>query len=1503
TDTIANRLYVTFRLEGSLPLNQISLERPLRYAFIGTPVEAVVASVTEPGSYVPVWVNGFPEAYAALVNGDADAFIASSNAETFSLDYGNIIIEDFFPLIFNPVSMAAADPQLQPIISVVTKAQRSGATSLTNNLYNKGYLDYMKHKMNVRLSEQERAYINNLAAEGLKVPIAANSTNYPLSFFNKYDRQWQGIFFDLLDEISLLTGLSFEVVHVENTNWPLINEMLISGEAAFAPEVAYTKEREEYFIWSDIVILEDNYALISRADYRNITLNEIIHEKVGVARGTSFTAVFNQWFPNHRNIFVFDDIDQAFSALQQGEVDLVMSTQRRLMYLTHYQELFGFKVNMVFDQDIETKFGFNKNETELLSIIDKALRLIKIENINNDWFNRIFNYERIMADQQADYSNRIFLYMSIFIVIMFFFLLALSILLNKNNTTRQLYKKELEEKKRMETAIKSVNERLMLMLDTSPVCAQIWDKNLNTVDCNEAAVKLYGFKDKQEYRMRFITNCSPEYQPDGQRSDVKAVTYVHYAFNEGYCKFDWMHKMPDDDTPIPAEVSLIRAKYGSEDVVIGYTRDLREHNKMLETVKYRERMLDVLNRTATEFVVQYNKPFADIMTAGLKPVTDELNLGRLSIWCNYGMSDGLHVTRIFYWDKEKGSNIELVPELTDVLYNNIAQGWEQILSKDEIINSPVKELSQLEIIKSSTAVSVFVTPIFIDNIFWGFVLFEDCDTERYFDENSVEIMKAAAFMYVNAMLRNQLIKKNQNDKVMLEAALNKLYEATNLKNNTLTSMESILNSIDAGIYVTVPKTGEILFANNFLKKFLNIKGDVIGNFCYKIFRRDTDRRCEFCPCYQLEKDPNKVIVWEEYDPVTGYTVLHTDCYINWYDGRKVHLQHIMNITELVAAKKLAEQSNKAKSIFLAQMSHEIRTPMNAILGISEIFLQNKDSAGGNLPGADADEGFRKIYESGSLLLNIINDILDFSKIEAGKMEIIQKNYDISVFINNTVQLNRYRYESKPIEFVLQLNENLPLELTGDELRIKQILNNLLSNAFKYTETGKIILSVTFEPGDDDESLSLIIQVSDTGQGMNEEQLEKLFSEYERFNMDTNNYVPGTGLGMSITKRLVELLNGEIYVESEVGKGSVFTVCIPQKKHGVALCGAQIAESLMNFTFKNTKHIMNEQIIDEYLYNNKVLIVDDIESNLYVAKGMLLPYRLHIETADSGHEAIEKIKNGSNYDIIFMDHMMPVMNGIDTVKIIRDMGYTRPIVALTANAISGQEEKFLSNGFDGFLSKPIDSRELDILLTRFIIYTQQNEEKKEMKINFDPKIHQVTEIMKYFIIDGINTLNILGKYKDKLNELNENEMESFIITVHGIKNALANIGEKDLSDAALLLEKAGYNCDFSVISNDTPLFAEKLSSLVDLIKSKNNEEEKTGSDLQSGDKSFLLEKLNDIKTASDNYNKNAIKAILIDLEQKTLPGNLKNVLEEMSVNLLRGDFKKIASISEQAVQMI
>ncbi|MCL2766008.1 MAG: transporter substrate-binding domain-containing protein [Treponema sp.] len=399
TDTIAERQFILVRLAGSPSLDQILLERPIRYAFpVNTPVEETIAMVTEPDSYEPVWVFSIMDAYDILNKGEADAYITSSITEAVFINYDNIVTQDFFPLCFNPTTMAASGTRedLEPIISIVTKAQRSGAMSLMLSLYNQGYQDYRRYKMFESLNEKERAFLLNNPT----IPIAAFNTNYPLSFYNTYVNEWQGIYFDLLNEITSLTGLAFKIVHDEKADWHDIKEMLLNREALLIPELGYTKEYGEHFIWSGTVILDDNYALVSRSEFRDITINEILHVKTGVAGDETFTSLFRQWFPNHRDIVEYGSIDLALDALQRGEVDMVMTTQRRLMNLTHFREEVGYKANYIFNQSMETRFAANKEEEILLSIIDKAFILTNINAITDSWMRKTYDYRVKIAEAQ-----------------------------------------------------------------------------------------------------------------------------------------------------------------------------------------------------------------------------------------------------------------------------------------------------------------------------------------------------------------------------------------------------------------------------------------------------------------------------------------------------------------------------------------------------------------------------------------------------------------------------------------------------------------------------------------------------------------------------------------------------------------------------------------------------------------------------------------------------------------------------------------------------------------------------------------------------------------------------------------------------------------------------------------------------------------------------------------------------------------------------------------------
>ena len=610
---------------------------------------------------------------------------------------------------------------------------------------------------------------------------------------------------------------------------------------------------------------------------------------------------------------------------------------------------------------------------------------------------------------------------------------------------------------------------------------------------------------------------------------------------------------------------------------------------------------------------------------------------------------------------------------------------------------------------------------------------------------------------------------------------------------------------------------------------------------------------------------------------------------------------------LAQAKIKSDLRNQQKSNFLATMSHEIRTPLNAILGMTEIQMQNADH-----PPATS-EAFLKINNSGNLLLNIINDILDLSKIESGKLELVPVKYEVVRLINDIIQLNYIRYVSKPIEFKIFIDENIPAVLIGDDLRIKQILNNLLSNAFKYTEKGVVALSVNAEcVGRGGTVLvTLIFEVSDTGQGMSSEQVNKLFDEYTRFNMEANRTTEGAGLGMTITRNLVDLMYGKLTVKSTVGEGTTFTVRLPQKTDVIGIegfIGKEMAENLRQVNQTNSIQLKKTQIIHEYMPYGSILIVDDVETNLYVAKGLMLPYGLKIDLATSGFEVIEKINSGSIYDVIFMDHMMPKMDGIEATKQLRKMGYTKPIVALTANALTGQAEMFLKNGFDGFISKPIDIHQLNRTLNRLIrdkqsseVIEAANKEKAKMEKNKTSAsgFQQADEqLAKIFARDAEKAVSAIKK--SILKNLNdESDIQLYIINVHAMKSALANIGEKELSATAKRLEQAGRGKDINVMLSETGDFLEKINKVIAEIKKREEKNELSEDSEES--LALLKEKLHNIKDACNDMNKKSIKNELVELREKAWTQKTNELITAIEELLLHSDFEETSALIDKYYQ--
>ena len=601
--------------------------------------------------------------------------------------------------------------------------------------------------------------------------------------------------------------------------------------------------------------------------------------------------------------------------------------------------------------------------------------------------------------------------------------------------------------------------------------------------------------------------------------------------------------------------------------------------------------------------------------------------------------------------------------------------------------------------------------------------------------------------------------------------------------------------------------------------------------------------------------------------------------------------------ELQEAYAVAESASQAKSDFLSSVSHEIRTPMNAILGLDELIL--RETSEDNIKGYAFD-----IRGAGNTLITLINDLLDMSKIEAGKMELVPTAYEFSSMLNDVVNMIQTKADQKGLELVLDIDENIPRILFGDEIRIKQILVNILSNAVKYTREGKVELSIKVMNVFGDIVL-LKTEVTDTGIGMKPEAINHLFDPFERMDKVKNRHIEGTGLGMTITGKLLRLMDSALLVDSEYGKGSKFSFEILQRIEDKEPIG-NYRSAFKRLREKNV--IYNSRLTASGV---KILVVDDNEINLAVFEGLLKNTGIEVVSLLSGEEALNSSAR-EKFDLIFLDHMMPDLDGVETLRLMEknpdDKNKETPKIVFTANAIAGVRNEYIEIGFDDYIAKPVDPEKLEKTIIRFLPKEKYNitrNQGDEIKLT-GSGLETLMTSANISLLDGIKNSGGIETYKiviekflnsyeekrgDILEKLVSNDIKNYTILVHGLKSEARLVGDMELYNLAYKLELAGKEEELEVIRNLTDELLLRYENTANEIKGLLGEEK---NDIESNKphigKADLLEAFRCMNQAVEAFDIDVIKAILAQLDEYEVDPDDSEKLTEIKRCVERIDFE-------------
>lgn len=624
-----------------------------------------------------------------------------------------------------------------------------------------------------------------------------------------------------------------------------------------------------------------------------------------------------------------------------------------------------------------------------------------------------------------------------------------------------------------------------------------------------------------------------------------------------------------------------------------------------------------------------------------------------------------------------------------------------------------------------------------------------------------------------------------------------------------------------------------------------------------------------------------------------------------------YMMTIVDVTKIIEQNHLmkrlvlqTEDANRAKTNFVSNMSHEIRTPMNSIVGITEILLRSRHSP-------KEQEYLLNIQSSGRVLLTIINDVLDCSKMEAGKMQLFDEPYDTcSLFHDLRISMEN-RIGHSGLELIYDIDQDIPCKLKGDMGRIRQVIINLVNNAIKYTEKGSVRFSVHVRQKNTDKVM-LYYEVADTGIGIRKEDQKILFDAFQRVEMDRNRYVEGTGLGLTISQNLVNMMGGVIEVESEYGKGSRFFFTIEQTIIDPTPVSA------VNYNGQKDNVTEKEAECLFIAPEAHILLVDDNELNLVVAKELLKPLRMQIDTAENGLQAVKMVR-GSQYDLVLMDHMMPVMDGIEAAKAIRalpeDKYQKLPIIALTANAMVDARKEFLNAGMNGFVAKPIDfariCNQLKLWLPKDLVRDVPKEEAKKLLADdlSDREIQPEDSQRGFSFEEGVNhcgskaalmkTIRIfyrtIDSKADKIEQcLKEGLISDYVVEVHALKSSALLIGAVPLSEAAKELEGYGKQGKTELLEEKTPDLLAMYRDFKDILKPYADKEEAARQEASNGE---WCQALQQIHQCIEQFDLDGVDRIMEKLEEYQIPECIRESMDQLRVYVADVSMEEIMELTD------